>query len=159
MCAAGDEPIFGFHKHLAPCGNGSAPYYRHALARIFRVDVSVIDRWMDTGKISWTTDALGRRCVTYGELRWFIARYGRETAAETVDQLRRDIFATYQRYPHAFERGCGRDTMKYYVHMATGTTHSARAIRRALEELATEGVFIKGTNFSGHTTFSWRTNA
>jgi hypothetical protein len=154
MCAAGDEPVFGYHKHLVPCARDTHYFYRHSLARIFKVDVAVIDRWMDTDKLSWMRDGLGRRCCAYGHVRHFIMLYGRETAEVKVDQLRRDIFTTYQVHTHAFERGCGRDTMRGYVCDASGTLHSARAIRRALDEMAKEGLFVRGTNLSGHTTYS-----
>jgi hypothetical protein len=127
-------------------------YRRHALARIFKVDVSVIDRWMDTGKLQHTTDELGRRCCVFMQVRHFIALYGLEPV-EKVDQLRRAIFATYKAHPHAFERGCGRETMMFWVSKTTGTWHSHRAIRRALDDLVKEGIFIKGKSSSGHTTY------
>ena len=63
----------------------------------------MIDRWMDTDKLSWMRDGLGRRCCAYGHVRHFIMLYGRETAEVKVDQLRGDIFTTYQVHTHAFE--------------------------------------------------------
>ena len=84
-------------------------------------------------------DGLGRRCCAYGHVRHFVLLYGRETAEFKVDQLRRDIFATYEAHTHAFENGCGRDTMRGYVWDISGVRYSARAIRRALDEMPRKG--------------------
>ena len=151
MCAAGDEPVLGYHRQFRPCGNETRFFYRHCLARIFRVDVKDIDRWMDTGKLGSMVDGIGRRCCAIWHVRYFILLYGRD--GEKADRLRKHIFEAYEKHPHAFEQGSGRDTMAYWICEATGVRHSKRAIRRALDEMAKEGLFVKGVNHSGHTTY------
>ena len=124
MCAAGDEPVLGYHRQFRPCGNETRFFYRHCLARIFRVDVKDIDRWMETGSSGRWSTALAGAAVPSGTSGTSSMLYGRDGEARRTSSAE-DIFETYEKHPHAFERGCGRDTMAYWICEATGVRHSA----------------------------------
>lgn len=50
-----------------------------------------------------------------------------------------DIVATWRKYPEAFTKGCGQETMAFWVRQATGEYWPRRTIRRVLLAASNQG--------------------
>ena len=70
-------------------------------------------------------------------------------------RIRKAICLTYQKEPHCFINGSGRETLRYYVVETVPTMSgvSANEMRRELEAMVAEGRACSGHNASGCTTF------
>lgn len=71
-------------------------------------------------------------------------------------RLWRRIYAAYRCYRHAFERGCGRETMAYWVSRG-GDRELASAVRWAIEEAVARGWIRRwAPSVSGYRRYSMR---
>lgn len=132
-------------------------FYPHKLGRVFGVPVYVISSWAYRELLGSTTDGFGRRCFTLDHVKAFVEAYkDLDFRGPWMDPLHWAIFSAYLKYPHAFERGCGRDTKAYWVSLSGRARYSPAKVRRALESLVTEGVFEKAANHSKCSIFRWK---
>jgi hypothetical protein len=65
----------------------------------------------------------------------------------------RHIKKTYLMFPHAFEHGCGRETMSYWFRKANGFLPPKNKLRKFLTALVRKRVFVKQQSSSGHSIF------
>jgi hypothetical protein len=59
----------------------------------------------------------------------------------------------YEKAPHVFRYGAGRETMAYWWKQVTGRTIRPSIIRQVLEEQVAARKFVKLKNFTGHTRY------
>lgn len=63
------------------------------------------------------------------------------------------ILDAYAAHSHAFIRGCGKDTMRYWVFDAIGEYHHKKDIRRVINKMVDDGIFIKYRSPTNHSCF------
>ena len=73
-----------------------------------------------------------------------------------MNSFRQVILDAYKNHPHAFNKGCGRETMMFWVCSRNpGMLRWAtpNGVRREIESLEQEGIFIRGRSPLNYTTF------